>query len=142
MNLYEELYFDITVSGKKSALLKFEQSIVSGALDDFFEFSDDFIIHADGFDNAADDDDTHFTITNDDLGISIDEINPERILEELCRQSREVELRGSLYDIEDGEYVFVSHEGDSDFTNARNTRFNDELDEQAREDDFDDEEDF
>lgn len=140
MKLYEELYFDITASGKKSALVRFQQALASGMLDEFFEFSDDFIICADGFDSAADDEQTSFSIANDDLGISIDEINPEDLLEALCRQSREIDLRGNIYDIEEGEYLFVSPEGDSDFTNARNARFNDELDEQAREDDYDEEE--
>lgn len=142
MKLYEELYFDITVSGSKGCLERFEQFLRAGALDDYFDMSDDYIIHADGYASAEAGEHTFFTFTNDEIGISIDELDPEEFLEALCRQSRSVELRGNLFDIEEGEFVFVSAEGDTDFSNARNTRFNDELDEQALEEEYTEDDDY
>jgi len=144
MKLYEELYFDITVSGEKAALRRFADFLRSGALDDFFEISNDYIIFADNYGGALDGERSSFAFTNDDMGIPIDEIDPEEILEVLCRASRSVEIRGSLYDLDEGEYTFISAEGDTDFINARSiTRFNDELDEQAlEEEDFGEDEDF
>ena len=43
MILCEELYFEITVTGIKSELKKFISCLKSGELDDFFEFSSDYI---------------------------------------------------------------------------------------------------
>ena len=141
MKLYEELYFDITVSGEKAALRRFSDFLLSGALDDFLEISDDYIIFADNYATASDGEQTSFAFTNDDMGISIDELDPEDFLEALCHASRSVEIRGNLYDLDDGEYSFVSALGDTDFLNSRaNLRFNDELDEQALEEEGFDEE--
>ena len=51
MILYEELYFEITLTGKKSDLKKFVSYIKSGELDDFFDFSADYISYDDEFED-------------------------------------------------------------------------------------------
>ena len=41
MKLYDELYFEITLKGQKSELVKFIRFLKSGELDDFFEMKSD-----------------------------------------------------------------------------------------------------
>ena len=77
MTLYEELYFEITVNGVKADLKKFIKYLKSGELDDFFDIGDDYISYDDDFAAADDQAVTGFTFTNDDLGVEIDEYNPE-----------------------------------------------------------------
>ena len=73
MILCEELYFEITLTGIKSELKKFISCLKSGELDDFFEFSSDYISYDDEYADAGDGDETSIVFTNDDLGIEIDE---------------------------------------------------------------------
>ena len=142
MTLYDELYFEITFTGKKSELEKVVSFLQGGGLDDFFEMDEDFLDYDDDYDTAGSTGETYFTFSNDDYGIEIDEFDVDEFLEVLCRAARNVDARGDMYDADDDEYRFISAEGDSYYLNARNiSLFNDDLDTQAKEEDEDDEED-
>jgi hypothetical protein len=70
------------------------------------------------------------------MGIEIDELDTDEFLELFCRAGKNLDIDGRLYDADDEEYAFVSEMGDSYYLNAKNaTRFNDELDEKAYEED-------
>ena len=135
MTLCEELYFEITLTGKKSDLKKFISFLKSGELDDFFEFESDYISYDDGFDAAEGDADTSITLSNDDYGIEIDEFDTDEFLELFCRASKELEVVGNLYDIDDEEYRFKSERGDSYYVNARRiAMFNEDSDKPSEDD--------
>ena len=132
MYFSEELYFEITLAGRKSEINKFVSFLTSGGLDDFFPVCEDYIYYDDSFEDASDAQECSITFTNDECGIEIDEFDSDDFLEVLCRVSRSLDVRGRLYDIDDEEYSFVSREGDSYYLNAdRIDIFNDELDEHA-----------
>ena len=132
MKLHEELYFEITAEGDKNELQKFISYITSGELDDYFEFSSDFIVYDDNFYSASYGDTASITISNDDFGIEIEDFDPEDFLESLCKGGKAISLWGHLYDIDDEEYRFTSPAGDPCYTNAAKiNKFNDELDEEA-----------
>ena len=140
MTLYDELYFEITLKGTKDELRKFARYLLSGALDDFFDISDDFICYDDGFASVSGSEACEMIFTNDDFGIEIDEFSPEEFLDEFCKAARDLEVQGHLYDIDDAEFHFFSDAGDSGFINSRGARaFNDELDAQADAEEVDDE---
>jgi hypothetical protein len=140
MTLYDELYFEITLKGSKDELRKFARYLLSGALDDFFEVSEDFICYDDGFASADGSTACEMTFTNDDFGIEIDEFSPEEFLDEFCKAARTLEVQGHMYDADDEEFHFFSEAGDPYFLNSRKARsFNDELDAQADAEEFDDE---
>lgn len=132
MILCEELYFEITLTGCKSELKKFVSFLKSGGLDDFFEFSPDYISYDDNFDTAGPDEESSVTLSTDDFGIEIDEFDTDEFLEIFCRASKNLESIGQLYDIDDEEFSFKSDLGDSYYVNASKIdRFNedDDLDE-------------
>ncbi len=142
MTLYDEVYFEITLSGKKIEIKKFLSFLKDGGLDDFFEVEEDYVDYDDDFDTVGDEEATVITFSNDDLGIEIDELDTDEFLEVLCRAARNLDARGELYDADDDEYRFVSTEGNSYYLNAKSINaFNDDLDTQAREEDEDGEED-
>ena len=129
MILCEELYFEITLTGIKSELKKFISCLKSGELDEFFEFSSDYISYDDEYDDAGDGEETSIVFTNDDLGIEIDELDTDEFLEVFCRAARSLDVSGQLYDIDDEEYRFFSEPGDSYYLNAdKVTRFNEDDD--------------
>ncbi len=137
MTLCEELYFEITLSGTKSELKKFVSYLKSGELDDFFEVSSDYINYDDEYETASPEKETSIILSNDDYGIEIDEFDTDEFLEVFCKAAKALEVEGRLFDIDDEEYSFVSARGDSYYVNAkRTTRFNDELDEKAYEEDM------
>ena len=137
MILCEELYFEITLTGIKSELKKFITFLKSGGLDDFFEFSTDYISYDDAFDATDNEKETSITIANDDFGIEIDELDTDEFLEVLCRAAKRLDVVGHLYDIDDEEYRFVSELGDSYYINSNKiTKFNEDLD--REEDDSED----
>ena len=139
MILYEEIYFEITMKGKKSELKKVEKLLKLGELDDFFEFNSEFINYGDDYHDISDDQDSEIYFTNDDMGIEIAELDAEQFLDVICKIGRNLELTGHVYDIDDNEYSFLSEQGDSDYINTKNiSLFNDELDEAAAEEDLDD----
>jgi hypothetical protein len=143
MKLHEELYFEITVTGIKSELKKLVSFVNSGELDDFFEFSSDFIIYDDDFASTNDFGETSIVIANEDYGIEIDEFDPEDFLDVFCKAAKALDVQGNFYDIDDEEYRFVSPEGNISYVNAEDIdEFNDELDaeadaEEAEEKDYD-----
>jgi hypothetical protein len=137
MTLCEELYFEITLTGTKSELSKFVSYLKSGELDEFFEISSDYINYDDEFNSINSDQDTSITLSNDDYGIEIDEFDTDEFLEVFCKAARHLEVEGRIFDIDDEEYSFISAKGDSYYLNAKKTtKFNDELDEKAYEEDM------
>ena len=132
MTLCEELYLDIPLMGAKSEIKKFAGFLRSGELDDFFEFSNDYLSFCDEFEEAGPDERVSMTLSNDDWGIEIDEFDTDEFLEVFCRAAKNLFVNGELFDIDDEQYSFISEEGDSYYVNAkRTTKFNDELDAQA-----------
>jgi hypothetical protein len=140
MTLYEELYFDVTLRGPKSEIKKFVSFLRSGELDDFFEITSDYIIYDDTYAEADDATETEIIFTNDDYGIEIDEFDTDEFLEVFCKGAKKLEVYGTLFDSDDGEYQFMSAKEDSYYLNTqKNIVFNDELDEVRRDEEDDDE---
>lgn len=136
MTLCEELYFEITLTGTKSGLKKFISFLKSGELDDFFEFSSDYISYDDNYDSAEGDAETSVTLSTDDYGIEIDEFDTDEFLDIFCRAGKELDISGHFYDIDDEEYSFKSDAGDSYYLNARRIGiFNEDLEKPNDEDD-------
>ena len=132
MTLCEELFFEITLTGTKSSLDKVVAFLEAGGLDDFFEFSSEYIDYDDSYYDAEDGDECSLVFTNDDFGIEIDEFDTDDFLEVFCKAARATDARGRLSDIDDEEYSFVSVSGDSYYLNADKMHlFNDELDREA-----------
>ena len=141
MILSEEIYFEITFKGEKSELKKLAKFLKSGELDDFFEITSEYINYSDEYATADDGEKAEIVFTNDDLGIEIDELDTDEFLEVVCKAARKLDVVGHLYDISDEEYSFVSPVGSDDFSNVRGaTKFNDELDEAAFNEEFEEEE--
>ena len=140
MKLYDELYFEITLRGQKSELVKFIRFLKSGELDDFFDVVEDYIIPADEFPGADDGAKTEIIFTNDDIGIEIERFNPEDFLDVFCMAAKKLDVRGHFYDINDEEFEFSSPLGSGDFTDSILSDFNDELDSYARDEEVNDEE--
>ena len=132
MILCEELYFEITLTGTKSELKKFVTCLKSGELDDFFEFSSDYISYDDEYDNVGDEGKTSIVLANDDYGIEIDELDTDEFLDVFCRAAKKLDVVGHIYDIDDEEYRFFSEPGDSYYLNADKVqRFNEDDDKDA-----------
>lgn len=129
MTLCEELYFEITLKGKKRDLNKFVSFLKSGELDEFFEITSEYINYDDEYDAVDTDAETSVIFSNDDYGIEIDEFECEEFLDVFCRASKELYVEGRMFDIDDEEYSFTSEAGDSYYINTKKIRhFNDELD--------------
>ena len=142
MTLYDELYFDITIEGTKSELRKFVTAIRDGALDDFFEDGADYLDFSDDYATADDSKHTVIYLTNQDFGIEIDELEVAEFLEEICKNGKNLELRGEIYDADDDAYRFISETGDPYYLNADKAKiFNDDtlIDKEEDEDDEDEE---
>ena len=139
MTLYEELYFDVTLRGPKSEIKKFVSFLRSGELDDFFEITADYIIFDDSYSEADDAADTEIIFTSDDYGIEIEEFDTDEFLEVFCKAAKKLDVYGTLFDSDDGEFQFTSATGDSYYVNSRKSLvFNDELDEVRRDEEGDD----
>ena len=142
MKLHEEIYFEITAEGTKSELDRFASFLSAGALDDFLEFSEDYIVYDDDYEYAADNQKATLVFTNDEYSIEVSSFDPEKFLEVLCGGAEALHLYGNIFDIEDDEYRFASDAGDASFYNTANiSRFNDELDAQAYEEELAEDED-
>jgi hypothetical protein len=101
----------------------------AGGLDDFFEFSNEYLSYSDDFDDAGDSERVSMTLSNDDWGIEIDEFDTDEFLEVFCRAARKLFVNGELFDIDDEQFAFVSEEGDSYYVNAlKAKRFNEDDD--------------
>ena len=140
MTLCEELYFDITLQGTKSELKKFASFLKSGELDEFFEISSEYISYEDDYENGDLNSQATIIFSNDDYGIEIDEFDTDEFLEVFCKAAKKLDVYGTLFDADDGEYQFTSAKNDSYYLNSRKSLiFNDELDEVRRdEEDSDD----
>ena len=141
MTLNEELYFEITLKGVKSDLKKFIDFLKSGELDEFFEFSTDFISYDDRYAITEPDGETSVVLANEDYGIEIDEFDTDEFLELLCKASKDLYVSGHLYDVDDEEYSFISEAGDSYYVNAKHAkRFNEDEDKPTESDEDEEEE--
>ena len=139
MTLYEELYFEIRATGAKSEVKNFLNYLKSGELDEFFEFSADYISYDDDYDTADAGAEVTVIISNDDWGIEIDEFCTDEFLEVICKAGKRLYLKGQLYDADNEEYSFVSEAGDSYYTNALLVQdFNEDEDKPVEEDDDED----
>lgn len=129
MTLCEELYFEITVTGVKSELKKFLSFLRSGELDEFFEMDAGYIDYRDGYEEQEDSEISSFTLSNDDYGIEIGEFDTDEFLDVFCMAGRALDIHGRLFDVDDEEYAFISHEGDSYYLNAKKiNKFNEDGD--------------
>lgn len=142
MKLHEELYFEITADGDKESVDRFVSFVTSGVLDDFFEFTSDYITYSDNYNSAGTFDKVFVTLANDDYGIEIENLNPEDLLDVLCSGGRNLFIQGHIFDVDDEEYRFVSHIGSASFVNSENIEFNDELDEEARREELNSDDDY
>ena len=66
MKLHEELYFEITAEADRETVDKFVAFVTSGELDDFFEFTSDYIIYSDNYNSASYGENVSVTLANDD----------------------------------------------------------------------------
>ena len=123
MTLYEELYFDVTLRGPKSELKKFVSVLRSGEFDDFFEITSDYIIYDDSYDGADDATDTEIIFTNDDYGIEIEEFDTDEFLEVFCKAAKKLDVYGTLFDAEDGEWYGYLHYDNSVSTTLKGNIF-------------------
>ena len=141
MTLYEELYFEIRATGAKSEVHNFINYLKSGDLDEFFEFSSEYISYDDEYATADESAEVSVIIANDDYGIEIDEFHTDEFLEVLCKAGKRLYLKGQLYDADNEEYSFVSESGDSYYTNALLVQnFNEDEDRPVEDDEDEDEE--
>ncbi len=141
MILYEELYFEIRATGAKSEVKRFIDYLKSGELEDFFEFSEDYVSYDDDYDSTEAGGEVTVIISNDDWGIEIDEFDTDEFLEMLCRAGKRLYLKGQLYDSDTDEYSFVSETGNSYYTNALLVQnFNEDEDKPVEDDDDEDDE--
>ena len=132
MKLHEELYFEITVEGAKSDVVKFIDYVKSGELDDFFEFSSEYIVYDDNYAISSDIGQVSVSLSNDNYGIEIDSFDPEEFLDALCSGGKMVTIHGNVFDIDDEEYRFISNMGETSYVNTDNIDFSDELDDEAK----------
>ena len=140
MILCDEFYFEITFTGTKAEIKKIATFLKSGGLEDFFEHDDSYISYDDAYYDASDDEETWLTFSNDDYGIEIDDIDTDELLEVLCRAAKALHVSGSLYDINDEEYDFVSKAGASYHVDKRKEAlFNEDEDFEEEPDDEEDE---
>ena len=139
MTLYEELYFEMRATGAKSEIRNFVNYLKSGELDEFFEFSSDYISYDDDYATADASAEVSVVLSTDDYGIEIDEFDTDEFLEILCKAGKRLYIKGQLYDADNEEYSFVSEAGDSYYTNALLVRNFNEDEDKPVEDDEDDE---
>ena len=137
MILYDEVYFDITLSGAKADLKKFAKYIKGGALEDVFEGAYDFISYGDSFSDAEEEDECEMFFSNDDLGLEVSKLDTEDFLDVFCKETARLDVQGHIYDVNDDEYAFKSAKGTTGFSSGRE-KFNDELDAIASDEDYDD----
>lgn len=142
MQLHDEIYFEITIEGRRANVEKFKDFLLSGEFDNFFEISSDYIIYSDNYNNASENEEVSLILANDDIGIEIDRLNPEDFIDVLCSGGRNVFIHGNIFDIDDEEYSFVSHIGDTSFTNTEDLEFFDELDEEAAKEEYSADDDY
>ncbi len=139
MTIWDELYFEITLHAEKSELKKFVRFLKSGAIDDFIEVDNEYIIFDDNYDEVEDGEESELIFTNDDYAIEVDEFDVDEFLEAFCKGAKNIELYGYVSDGAGAELHFTSAKGDTYYVNSRkNMRFNDELDEVAFDEEVDD----
>ena len=143
MRLHDELYFSFTAEGEASSVQQFVSFLLSGDLDEFIEITEDYIVYSDNYDYASSTEKVSVTVSNDDYGVEIDSFDPEAFLDVFCAAGRNLYIHGNLFDLDDEEYLFTSQIGDSGYTNSYSVDFHDELDDEARrEESEEDNEDF
>lgn len=141
MLLNDEIYFEITLTGSKTEIKKFSKFLKSGGLEDFFEYSDDFLSFDDSYFEVADEKETSMTFSTDDYGIELEELDTDEFLEVFCRAARALDVSGTLYDVNDEEYNFKSDAGQSYYIDKSKISFFNEDEDKIEESDEDEEED-
>lgn len=126
MTLYEEIFFEFNLTGIKADIIQFMNYIKSGELDDILEITSDHIFYDDDYDQAEMYQECHAVITNEEYGIEMDELDTDELLDELCKAGRKIDIRGTIYDIDNEEYQFISEAGNNYYINARDVRFNED----------------
>jgi len=119
MTLCEELYFEITLTGKRADLKKFVSFLRGDGLEEFFEFSPEYISYDDLFEDVQPHEDTYISFSNEDFGIEIEELDVDEFLDVFCRAAKDLSVSGRLFDIDDEEFCFESDKGDSYYVNMR-----------------------
>ena len=141
MILNDEIYFEITLTGPKSEVKRFSKFLKSGGLEDFFEYSDDFLSFDDSYFEVTDEGETSMTFSTDDYGIELEELDTDEFLEVFCRAARALDVSGTLYDVNDEEYNFKSDAGSSYYIDkSKISFFNEDEDRQEESDDEEEEE--
>ena len=126
MILYEEIFFEFNLSGAKSDIINFINFIKSGDLNDILEITSDHIFYDDDYHDAGPNSECHVVISNDEYGIEMDELDTDELLDEICKAGRKIDIRGTIYDIDNEEYQFISEAGNNYYINARDVRFNED----------------
>ena len=135
MTLCDELYFEITLTGTRDNLNKFVSFLRADGLDEYIEFSSEFISYDDLYDDVSPSEDTYITFSNDDFGIEIEEVDADEFAELFCRAAKELSVSGRLFDIDNEEFCFESDKGDDGYINLRKIgRFNEDDDLRDNED--------
>lgn len=138
MILYDEIYFEINLKGSKSDIKRFANFLTSGELDDFFEINGDYINFDDNV--VGEEESAAIVFTNDDIGVEIDKLDVDDFLDVFCKAARALDVCGSIYDVEDSEFAFTSPKGDAYYyDSSAPVEFNDELDDEARKEELEDE---
>ena len=133
--------FEIRATGAKSEVNNFINYLKSGEIDEFFEFSSDYINYDDDYATADANTEVTVIISNDDYGIEIDEFYTDEFLEVICKAGKRLYLKGQLFDADNEDYSFVSEIGNSYYTNALLVKnFNEDEDKPVEEDDEEEEE--
>ncbi len=141
MILNDEIYFEITLCGAKSEVKKFSKFLKSGGLEDFFEYSDDFLSFDDSYFEVSDEEETSMTFSTDDYGIELEELDTDEFLEVFCRAARALDVSGTLYDVNDEEYNFKSDAGNSYYIDkSKISFFNEDEDRQEESEEEEEEE--
>ena len=122
MTLTGELYFEITLTGAKADVKKLLTFLRAGGIEDFFEFSKEFISYDDDYEEASPETEVSVTLTNEGYGVEIEELDTDEFLEIFCRAAKPIYVSGNLYDEDDEEYSFISEAGDSYYVNARHAK--------------------
>ena len=122
MTLLGELYFEITLTGAKEDVKKLLTFLRAGGIEDFFEFSRDFISYDDDYEEASPSTEVSVTLTNEGYGVEINEFDTDEFLEIFCRAAKNLYVSGNLYDEDEEEYSFISEVGDSYYVNAKNAK--------------------
>ena len=132
-----EIYDSEKAGNSKDNVTSGRYSLHRKGKNEFFENAADYIVQNDSTEGAEK---ATLVFSTDDYGIEIEEFEAADFLDVICRAAKNLYVSGSIYDVDEDEYEFISPEGDSYYMNARKAiTYNDELDAVAREEESDEE---